>query len=724
MNAVMKDLPSTWVLVKLGEFVQSEKGKKPKNESSVKTDTHQIPYVDIQAFEENIVRTWTDGVGCRTCYESDFLMVWDGSRSGLVGNGMNGALGSTLVRINFPSMVNKYAYYFLQSKYQQINTRAKGSGTPHVDPDLVWNYNFPIPPLNEQHRIVAKIEELFSELDQSIVNLKTAQAQLKVYRQSLLKHAFEGKLTAEWRAQNADKLESADALQQRIQQARAERYQQQLVEWKAKGQQGSKPKAPRPITPLTAAELAGLPELPESWGWVQLDDFIESIDAGKSFKCDEREPTKDEIGVAKVSAVTWGEYDEAESKTCIDSSKINEAYLIQENDFIISRANTIDLVGACVIAKSVMKKVMLSDKTLRIKYTGFEQRYFLHFLRSKFGRKQIMELSTGNQDSMRNIGQERIRSIIVPICTELECTKIIEHIDNGLLKINQLDQTISISLNQAEALRQSILKKAFSGELVPQNIEDEPASILLEKIKTEKAIQQRLTSNAKSRTSKPLKDNVVPFPAKLPHIEVTELHAGLMALAYRQHEQSRRAWYFGHVKAEKISHMIEACIGIDLERMPIQDAAGPNDFKRLLAVEALARQQHWFDVKKQPNGRHLLTKLSGFDALVSRTEAALGKQLENVNALIKLFVNMDTTSSEIVATLFAAWNNLLLQGHKPNDDEIVLEARDRWHDDKLKIRKERFSRCLVWMRKHGLVPQGRGTYVAKKNQRNVPKRSI
>lgn len=202
MESKNLQLPKTWAEVNLGDFVENDKGKKPKNESKVQTAVHILPYVDIQAFEENVIRTWTDGIGCRLCSETDFLMVWDGSRSGLVGKGVNGALGSTLVRINFPSMVNDYAYYFLQSKYQQINTRAKGSGTPHVDPDLLWNYKFPIPPLAEQHRIVGKIEELFSELDKGIENLKTARAQLKVYRQALLKNAFEGKLTALWREQN------------------------------------------------------------------------------------------------------------------------------------------------------------------------------------------------------------------------------------------------------------------------------------------------------------------------------------------------------------------------------------------------------------------------------------------------------------------------------------------------------------------------------------------
>ncbi|POZ52483.1 restriction endonuclease subunit S [Methylovulum psychrotolerans] len=178
-------LPNSWAVVKLGNFVKSDKGKKPRNESKIETETHTLPYIDIQAFEEGVIKSWTDGDGCRLCFETDFLMVWDGSRSGLVGKGINGVLGSTLVRIYFPSMVNDYAFYFLQSKYQEINTRAKGSGTPHVDPYLLWNYQFPIPPKNEQHRIVAKIEALFSELDKGIESLKTAREQLKIYRQAL-----------------------------------------------------------------------------------------------------------------------------------------------------------------------------------------------------------------------------------------------------------------------------------------------------------------------------------------------------------------------------------------------------------------------------------------------------------------------------------------------------------------------------------------------------------
>lgn len=146
MTTETKPLPQGWELIKLGQFVDSEKGKKPKYQQTTKDEKFNIPYVDIQAFEKKIVSFWTNGEGCRFCYDSDFLMVWDGSRFGLVGKGLNGALGSTLVRLNFPYTYNPYAFYFLRSKFLDINSKPKGTGTPHVNPDLVWNYNFPLPP--------------------------------------------------------------------------------------------------------------------------------------------------------------------------------------------------------------------------------------------------------------------------------------------------------------------------------------------------------------------------------------------------------------------------------------------------------------------------------------------------------------------------------------------------------------------------------------------------
>jgi len=151
-------IPENWIVVKLGDFAVSQKGKKPKKLAKNQTNVFSLPYVNIKAFEKGVVDEFTDGDGCTLCEDNDFLMVWDGARAGYVGKAMKGALGSTLVKITFPGINQDFAYYFLQSKYRQINTRAKGTGIPHVDPNLLWNYDFPIPPLEEQDRMVAKIE--------------------------------------------------------------------------------------------------------------------------------------------------------------------------------------------------------------------------------------------------------------------------------------------------------------------------------------------------------------------------------------------------------------------------------------------------------------------------------------------------------------------------------------------------------------------------------------
>ena len=151
-----------------------------------------------------------------------------------------------------------------------------------VRDQLLW-----LPPLREQNRIVAKIEELFSELDKGVESLKAARAKLDVYRQAVLKHAFEGKLTAEWRAENKDRLEPPEQLLARIQQERVARYERQLKEREASvgesgshGKRGRKPRKP-PSPKLTPENpTAESNELPFGWASATIGSMFEVVSGG------------------------------------------------------------------------------------------------------------------------------------------------------------------------------------------------------------------------------------------------------------------------------------------------------------------------------------------------------------------------------------------------------------------------------------------------------------
>ncbi|MEO7311592.1 MAG: restriction endonuclease subunit S [Chitinophagaceae bacterium] len=317
-----------------------------------------------------------------------------------------------IVKPNNDLVLSKYAYLYSLSPRvsKEIEKYVVETTQANIGIASIKRFVFPLPPKPTQAAIVSKIEELFSELDKGIENLHTAQQQLKTYRQSVLKWAFEGRLTNE------------------------------------NVKEG---------------------ELPKGWKLTKLGEYIENISSGKSYRCDERPPGKDEIGIVKVSSVTWGFFDEMESKTCFSKDFLNEKYLIEKGDLLFSRANTIEFIGACVIVHKIDKKLMLSDKILRFTLSKHvSKEYALYYLRSRKGRKQIETLSTGNQDSMRNIGQEKIRQIEFPYSSLKEQNNTVQAIESRLSVADKIEETITQSLQQAEALRQSILKKAFEGRLV------------------------------------------------------------------------------------------------------------------------------------------------------------------------------------------------------------------------------------------------------------------
>lgn len=500
-----KNYPESWKVIKLGSFVISEKGKKPKHQQTKQNKDFCHPYIDIEAFEKKIIKSYTNGKGCVFCSEDDFLMVWDGSRSGYVGKGINGALGSTLVRINFPQINNNYAYYFLQSKFLEINTKARGSGTPHVNPELLWNYDFPIPPIEEQHRIVAKIEELFSKLDKGIESLKAAQTQLKNYRQSLLKEAFAGKLTATWRAQQADKLEAPEQLLARIQQEREARYQQQLAdwqqavkEWEQKGKEGKKPSCPKEKQFLEVNKelIELLPTLPTNYKYIFLDQLGE-LARGKSKHRPRNDP---KLFGGEYPFIQTGEVKAANRVITTYTQTLNKVGLAQSK---LWPKGTLCITIAANIAETAFLGFDGCFPDSIVGYTAYnnivDPRYIELFI--KAAKEKISAYAPAT--AQKNINLTTLENLVIPYTTLDEQLAIINQVDKQFSVIDNNLEIINSCLTKSQSLRQSILKKAFAGELVPQDPTDEPASELLKRIAQEKAqLAQLAQAQAKARKTK------------------------------------------------------------------------------------------------------------------------------------------------------------------------------------------------------------------------------
>ena len=465
-----QQLPEGWKIERLGDIAISEKGKKPKNQSSKKTDKFCYPYVDIEAFEKGIIKSYTDGAKCVLCDENDFLMVWDGARSGLVGKGIKGALGSTLVRILLPNINNLYAYYFLLSKYKEINTRAKGSGTPHVDPDLLWNYAFPIPPNQEtQQAIVNKIESLFDEIDEGIGRLKTAAQQIQQYRQSLLKNAFNGELTKEWRSKHADALPSENELLAQIQTAREQHHAQQLVDWQTavsqweqNGKEGKKTSKPKALTQAVKFE-ENFADLPSGWGVVKLDKIVKYITDG-----DHQAPPKSSNGIPFITISNIDKKDF--SINFFDTFFVNDDYYNQISE--LRKPKKGDILYTVTGSFGIPVMVNFDKKFCFQRHIGLisplekisNQRWLFYVLQSPDVFKQAEQLSTGT--AQKTVALSSLRNFDIPYCSLAEQNQIVAILESKLTACDQLAAELAKQLKQAELLKQAVLKAAFSGSLL------------------------------------------------------------------------------------------------------------------------------------------------------------------------------------------------------------------------------------------------------------------
>ena len=347
-------------------------------------------------------------------------------------------------------LLPKFLYFYLKSDYgiHLINWYGNRGGVRNAlrYSDLC---KIDIPDIRHlnQEKLLKTFSSASTRIDELNNEIEKQKAYAKQLRQNILQEAIEGKLTADWRKQHPVQKGNLDYDAEAL----FEKIQAEKLETKS---------TKKTVVPITKDEIPF--EIPTGWKWVRLGEICNSIDAGKSILCKETVPNDNEIGIVKTGVCSFGYFKEEESKTCLSKNDWHDEYAIHKGDFLISRANTLELVGSCVVVDSIHKKLMLSDKILRMTFFNrIDKRIILYMMRTAFLRNQIELSSTGSSPTMKNISQDSMRKYLLPLPPLAEQKEIVARVEQHLQTITQLETQIATRETTTKQLMQSILKDAF-----------------------------------------------------------------------------------------------------------------------------------------------------------------------------------------------------------------------------------------------------------------------
>lgn len=420
------ELPKGWEVKKLGEVGKIVSGGTPST-ANLYYWNGNIPWItpaDLSGYESKQIEKGRKSITELGLQNSSARLIPKGS----VLFSSRAPIGYVAIAANevctnqgFKSVVpdkntsSNYLYYFLKASKDKAEKAASGTTFKEISLKSFSDLQIPLPPLPEQHRIVAKIEALFSQLDNGIAQLKTAQAQLKVYRQAVLKWAFEGRLT------NKDLQEG---------------------------------------------------ELPEGWKWVKLNEICQivgGVTKGRDFKGQ----ATIYLPYLRVANVQDGYLDLKEVKT-IEVLPLDQAkYKLVYGDILYTEGGDKDKLGRGTIWKNEIENCIHQNHIFRARpiRKGIESSYIAYFSQTKLAKDYFFK--HGKQTTnLASINLTILSNLPIPLATNDEQHRIVQEIESRLSVCDKLEETITQALQQSEALRQSILKRAFEGRLVGSDTND------------------------------------------------------------------------------------------------------------------------------------------------------------------------------------------------------------------------------------------------------------
>lgn len=470
---------NNWQIKKLGEVCKTTSGGTPSRRNS---DFYNgsIPWVKsgeldkgiILDTEEKITEEAIKNSSAKIFPKGTLLIALYGATIGkLAFLGVDAATNQAVCGIyENQNIISKYLYYFLLFNKPKLVQQGVGGAQPNISQTILKDLDLPLPPLETQQALVSKIEELFSELDKGIAELKTAQQQLKTYRQSVLKSAFEGKLTETWRLEKKD-LPSSNDINNKVLSEKETFYLNLLNEWEDElinfNQNNiKKPSKPKSLTiPDKPSDLHNEKKwkIPNNWIWTQLGTicFVTKL-AGFEYTEYVKYDDNGDLPVLKAENVGTNGFKytdfskvKSESVEKLKRSKLNGGELL----IVFVGAGTGN-IGAVPTGKYFLGPNIGMARP----YIDVNSKYIEYFYQSSNGKSLLM--TAVKAVAQPSLSMATIRQAPIPIPSVEEQHRIVQEIESRLSVADKMEQSIQESLQKAEALRQSILKKAFCGELV------------------------------------------------------------------------------------------------------------------------------------------------------------------------------------------------------------------------------------------------------------------
>ncbi|HBO3683280.1 TPA: restriction endonuclease subunit S [Pseudomonas aeruginosa] len=593
---------------------------------------------------------------------------------------------------SYNGVLNRFVFRYLRSPIfiSYVERTQKGVAYPAINDGDFFSGLFPLPPSDEQHRIVAKIDELMARCDE-LEKLRTAQqgARLTVHaaaikqllnitepaqhhraqaflaehfgelytikanvaelRKAILQLAVMGKLVP----QNPDDQPASELLKE------IEAEKLRLVK-------EGKIKKPKPV-PSIAQTDKPFP-VPDNWRWVRIAELAESVDYGTSQKtCDDSSL----VPVYRMGNIVDGRLIDEGFKYI--SPKIDELprLFLQPNDILFNRTNSYELVGKSARYTGHAEQATFASYLIRVRLLDalLSPVFMSLAMNAPYFRLTQIEPEIVQQCGQANFNGTKLSLCVVPLPPLAEQHRIVARIDQLMALCDSLEQQINATTEkQTELLSNLICAQSQGGAAEsPQGATHTRAQVI--------------------------------------DLAIYRASIGCYAINKLANTQ-----YFGRTAAAKIMYLAQAHIGLALDMKPEREAAGPLD-TWIYDFERQGQGKSWFEVNEKTlaNGRKKTEYrgLSALSELAAKAESLMSSgQKAEFDRLIYALADKKTEEVEIIATLFAVWNDFLIDGVQPTDEQIIADVRENWHERKARFTPAELGRWLDWLRRENIIPQG------------------